>query len=154
MKLPTTEPLFAGGTVDVDRLNGHKLRIDLSTEEARARLLTDAGRQELNGAAHAVPAAKLNGSAAAIGHNSGVDPLEYQWSEEEIRAVEAGYGTLPPIPIEKTTFAQQIEAIIDSDYSPTKKAIDGEDPATCRSPHSRRRLPILRHAEAVGVTPE
>ena len=47
----TTEPLFAGGTVDVDRLNGHKLRIDLSTEEARARLLTDAGRQELNGAA-------------------------------------------------------------------------------------------------------
>ena len=30
----------------------------------------DAERQELNGAVHAAPAAKLNGSAAAIGHNS------------------------------------------------------------------------------------
>lgn len=85
MKLPTTEPLFAGGTVDVDRLNGHKLRTDLSTEEARARLLTDAERQELNGAAHAVPAARLNGSAAAIGHNSG----EHAWSEAEIEALAA-----------------------------------------------------------------
>src|SRR5262245_53255702 len=57
MKRPTSEPHFAGDIADVHGLNGHKL--------------TDAERREVNGAVHAAPAARLNGSAAAIGHNSG-----------------------------------------------------------------------------------
>jgi len=83
-------PLFAGDTIDVHGLDGHKLPwhapqcIELPAEEVRARLLTDADRQELNGAAHAAPAAR---AAPANDPLAGMTPWQiYQrciWISDE-----------------------------------------------------------------------
>jgi hypothetical protein len=83
-------PLFAGDTIDVHGLDGHKLPwhapqcIELPAEEVLARLLTDADRQELNGAAHAAPAAR---AAPANDPLAGMTPWQiYQrciWISDE-----------------------------------------------------------------------
>jgi hypothetical protein len=76
------------------------------------------------GFASVVAAEKGNGASAhaapgGIGHNSG----EHEWSATEIEAVEAGHASIVPIPIEQTTFAQQIGAIVHSDYAAIDKLV-------------------------------